>query len=285
MAYSQTSKGAHQLWADTVGDQSYTYDNLLQYYRKTMNFSPPNTQTRGANATAQYNPADTTTAGRLGVTFASYAQPWSTWVERGLSAIGIPQVQAFINGNLLGQSWQLNTISQSNGSRSDSETAYLRPFLSRSNLAVFNGTFAQRIMFNEGAVATGVQVTAAGTICSIAANKEVILSAGVIQSPQLLQVSGVGPKALLQKYNIKVVADRPGVGQDMNEHITFPISYRVNVPTQTALENAAYAAQAVNEWNTQSLGPLASAGGDYLGLEKIPPALRANFSAQTIKCK
>lgn len=283
MAYSQTSKGAHQRWADVVGDQSYTYDEMLQYYRKTMNFTPPNEKARGANATAQYNPADTVTGGRLGVTYASYAQPWSTWVAKGLTAIGIPKVNAFINGNLIGQSWQLNTITQSDGFRSDSETAYLRPFLSRPNLAIFNGTFAQRILFNRGAVATGVQVTAAGSTCSITANKEVIVSAGVFQSPQLLQVSGVGPAALLQKYNISVVANRPGVGQGMNDHITVPISYRVNVLTSSADENATYLAQAVNQFNTHATGPLASAGGDYLGMEKIPQALRANFSAETVE--
>ena len=268
-----------------VGDQSYTYDNMLQYYRKTMNFSPPNAQARGTNATPQYDSADTVTGGRLDVIYASYAQPWSTWVAKALTAIGIPQVNAFINGNLLGQSWQLNTITRSNGFRSDSETAYLRPFLNRPNLAVFNGTFAQKIVFDRNAVATGVQVIAVGSTCFIAAKKEVIISAGVFQSPQLLQVSGVGPAALLQKYNIKVVANRPGVGQNMNDHITVPISYRVNVPTSSALDNGAYLAQAINQFNTQAIGPLASAGGDYLGMEKIPQALRANFSAQTVKCR
>lgn len=284
MAYSQTSKGAHQLWADLVGDQSYTYDNMLQYYRKTMNFSHPNEKARGTNATAQYNAADTVTGGRLDVTYASYAQPWSTWVAKGLTAIGIPLVNAFINGNLMGQSWQLNTITQSNGFRSDSETAYLRPFLSRSNLAIFNGTFAQRILFGRGAAVTGVQVTAVGSTCSITANREVIISAGVFQSPQLLQVSGIGPAALLQKYNIRVMADRPGVGQGMNDHITVPISYRVNVLTSSALENGTYLAQSVNRFNIQATGPLASPGGDYFGMEKVPQPLRANFSPQTVKC-
>lgn len=285
MAYSQTSKGAHQHWANAVDDQSYTYDNMLQYYRKTMNFSPPNTKARGANATVQYNAADTVTGGRLDVTFASYAQAWSTWVAKGLTAIGIPQVNAFINGNLIGQSWGLNTITQSNGFRSDSETAYLRPFLSRPNLAIFNGTFAQRILFKDGAVASGVQIGAAGSTCSITANKEVIVSAGVFQSPQLLQVSGVGPAALLQKYKIKVVANRPGVGQGMNDHIATPISYRVNVLTSSALQDGAYLAQAINQFNAQATGPLASAGGDYLGMEKVPQSLRAKFSAEAVKCK
>ena len=69
-----------------------------------MNFTPPDKQSRGANATAQYNPADTTNTGRLDVTYASNAQAFSTWVAKGLTAIGFPKVDAFINGNLIGQS-------------------------------------------------------------------------------------------------------------------------------------------------------------------------------------
>lgn len=272
------------MWADSVGDQSYTYGNMLQYYHKTMNFSPPEPNARFANATPQYNAADTVTIGRLDVTYAAYAQPWSTWVAKGLAAVGIPPVNAFINGNLMGQSWQMNTITRSSGFRSDSETVYLRPFLHRPNLAIFNGTFAQRIVF-KGTAATGVQVTAAGSTCTITAKKEVVLAAGVFQSPQLLQVSGVGPAALLQKYNIKVIANRPGVGQGMSDHITVPISYRVNVPTETSLHDPAYLEQAIDQFNAHAMGPLSSAGGDYLGMEKIPQALRANFSAQTNNCK
>lgn len=286
MAYSQTSKGAHKKWADEVDDQSYTYENYLPYYKKTMNFSPPDGNARGANATPKYDPVDTVTGGRLDVSYASYAQAWSTWVAKGLSAIGIPQVNAFVDGNLLGQSWQMNTITQSDGSRSDSETAYLRPFLSRPNLVIFNGTFAQRILFSSDSVATGVQVTAAaGSTCIIAATKEVIVTAGVFQSPQLLLVSGVGPADLLKKYNIKVIANRPGVGQNLNDHITVPISYQVNVITSSALDDPPYLAQAINDFNAHAQGPLVSAGGDYLGMEKIPQSLSANFSPGTKKCK
>ena len=266
-----------------VGDNSYSYENMLKYYQKTMHFTPPDKQSRGANATVQYNPADTTTAGRIDVTYASYAQAFSTWVAKGLSAVGFPKVDAFINGNLMGQSWQLNTITQSNGHRSDSETAYLHPFLGRKNLKVFDKTFAQRIIFNKNQVATGVQVSGAGSTCTINAKKEVIISAGVFQSPQLLQVSGVGPKALLQKYNIPLIADRPGVGQNMNDHITVPLSYHVNVITSSERKKPAYEAAQVALWNTKGKGFLSSAGGDYLGLEKIPQALRTNFSAETNK--
>lgn len=149
MAYSHTSKGAHERWADQVGDESYTYSNMLKYYRRTINFSPPNAHERFANATPQYNVADTSTGGGLDVTYASYSQSWSTWVAKGLGAIRVPKTNQFINGNLLGQSWQMNTIKQSNGFRSSSQAAYLRPYLNRRNLTVFTNTLAERIVFNN----------------------------------------------------------------------------------------------------------------------------------------
>ncbi|RYP61970.1 hypothetical protein DL770_009671 [Monosporascus sp. CRB-9-2] len=283
MAYSHTSKGAHQMWADQVGDQSYTYSNMLKYYRRTMNFSPPNAGARFANATPQYDIADTATGGGLDVTYASYAQSWSTWVAKGLESIGIPRTEHFINGNLLGQSWQMNTIKRSNGFRSSSQAAYLRPYLNRRNLAIFTNTLVERIVFNSLKEATGVQATTAGTACFVNAKKEVILSAGVFQSPQLLQVSGVGPAALLQKFNIKVIADRPGVGQNMMDHITVPISYRVNVITASAFGDPNYTAWAVDEFNNRATGPLASPGGDYMAMEKVPRTLRAGFSQETVR--
>lgn len=281
MAYGHTSKGAHQLWADTLEDESFLYENMLPYYEKTMDFTPPNAETRFANSTPDFSTSNVVTTGQLGVTYASYSQPWSTWVARGFDALGIARISAYITGNLLGQTWQLTTITQSEGARSSSETAYLRPVLDRENLFVFNGTLAERVVF-DGTTATGVLVSGpANNTYTIAANREVILSGGVMQSPQLLQVSGVGPRALLEQFDIPVVADRPGVGRNMWDHITVPISYKVNVLTGSAMEDPVYRASAVEQWNQNRTGPLSSAGGDYHAMEKLPEELRAEWSQTT----
>ncbi|KAI2465130.1 GMC oxidoreductase [Annulohypoxylon bovei var. microspora] len=281
MAYGRTSKGTHQLWANLVDDQSYTYNSMVKYYKKNMNFSPPNSQTRLSNSTPTYNNADTATGGGIDVTFPSFAQSWSTWVAKGLAAIGLPQAKSFIDGNLLGHSWQMTGITQSNGIRSSSQAGYLRPVLNRRNLTIMNGTFAERIIFNKN-VASGVNVTSRGKTYTLTTKKELILSAGVFQSPQLLMVSGVGPKAQLQKFNIPIVKDLPGVGQGMIDHITVPLSYQVNVVTSSTL-NGSSLAQAIVDWNTHGIGPLSNNGGDYIGMEKAPAEFRANFSAETIK--
>jgi choline dehydrogenase len=280
MAYSHTCKGAHQIWADTVGDQSYTYENMLEFYHRTMNFTPPYNQDRFANATPEYNPADTVTGGAISVTFSNYAQSWSTWLSLGLEAIGIQKTNSYIDGNLLGQAYNIHTINRTFGSRSSSQTAYLRPVLSRPNLAVFNFTLVQRIIFNDRKEATGVLVNNS----IITASKEVILSAGFVQSPQLLMVSGVGPASLLKSLSIPVVADRPGVGQNMKEQFATFVTYQVNLLTGTELGiSSSYLDNAIIEWNTNGSGPLASPGGDLYSNELIPRYLRANWSAEVNK--
>ena len=288
MNYGQTCKGAHQKWADVVDDQSYTYDNMLQYYHKAMKYSPPKAGARSANATVSLTAADAAVNGTLPVTFGWYVQSWSTWVALGLEAIGIPQVSAFVDGSNLGWAWNLYTIESPEVTRATSETAYLQPVLGRPNLAVFDYTFAQRIIFDEQKTATGVEVTSTTTNCSytISADKEVILSAGVFQSPHLLQVSGVGPKAVLERYNISVVADRPGVGQNLQDQATTFVMYQVDLITNSQMsQDPEYAAAVEEEYKANRTGPLTAPGGDLFGLEKIPEEFRTGFSNDTKACE
>ena len=285
MAYSHSSKGAFDMWADMVGDDSYRYSSVAEYYRKSMNFTPPDMNTRLANSTPSYDPADTTIGGPLDVSYAAFAQSWSTWVAYAMEALGIDNTDAFINGNLLGSSWQMNTIDHSNGFRASAESAFLRPYLDRPNLVVFDYTLGERIIFDGNKTATGVMVTTANETYTIHAKREVIISGGTFQSPQLLQVSGVGPRSLLEQYQIPVVADRPGVGEGMNDHLFVGVSYRVDVETASSLAYGDSLQVAIEEFNTNATGPLTSVGGDYVGMEKTPQELRSNFSAASLQSK
>ena len=198
-----------------MDDQSYTFDNLLPYFEKSLNFTLPNNIKRGANATPEYDLKTLGQGGQpLSLTFSNYAQAFSTWAQKGLQQIGIQAIDGFTSGKLLGSSYVIGTLDPKTGARASSETAFLRPALVRSNLVVYHTTMAKRILF-QGNSAAGVQVETAGKVYQLSAKKEVIVSAGTFQSPQLLMVSGVGPATTLQKYNIPVIADRPGVGQNM----------------------------------------------------------------------
>lgn len=214
MAYQRGTVDSYQKWADQVGDQSYTFNNLLAFFEKSLNFTPPDNQKRGANATPSYDISNLGEGQPLSVTFSNYAQAFSTWASKGLEQLGIQPINGFTSGKLLGQSWVLNTIDHTTGARESSETAFLQPALSRNNLVVYVDTLAKKVLF-DGTTAVGVEVETEGYTYMLSADKEVIVSAGAFQSPQLLMVSGIGPAATLQQFNIPVIADRAGVGQNM----------------------------------------------------------------------
>lgn len=216
MAYQRGTVDSYRMWADQVGDQGYTWNNFLPYFEKSLNFTPPDTSKRAANATPDY---DITTLGQgngpLSVTFTNYAQAFSSWVQNGLKEIGVQPRKGLTSGQLLGSAYSVVTVEPTLQTRESSETAFLQPALTNPNLIVYTQTLATKVIFDSNKVATGVQVDTAGKVYTLSASKEVIVSAGTFQSPQLLMVSGIGPQSTLSQYNIPIVADRPGVGQNM----------------------------------------------------------------------
>lgn len=116
------------------------------------------------------------------------------------------------------------------GLRLSTARAYLRPAMHRANLRVETGARATRILF-EGRRATGVEFSRDGVAATARAAAGVILAAGAINSPALLQVSGVGPGELLRRHGIPVVAAREGVGRNLQDHLCIDHLYRARVPT------------------------------------------------------
>ncbi|KAH8703285.1 glucose-methanol-choline oxidoreductase [Talaromyces proteolyticus] len=285
MAYQRPTTESMQVWADKVGDQSYTFENMLKWYKKSLNFQPPRRGQRFSNATPEYDQSTLNIGGPLNVSFPNYAQAFSTWIRNAFQELGIRPIKAFTSGNLIGSSWDVTTINSENGERASSEAAFLRPVLEsgRTNLVVYPETLAKKVLF-DGTKAIGVLVDTSGAEYVLSAKKEVIVSAGVFQSPQLLMVSGVGPAATLKQYDIPVVKDSPGVGQNMIDQLLFGPSYRVKVSTASSLApglSSYY--EAVDKFYSKHGGPLSSPGGDFLGFEKIPQSLRSSFSNNTLK--
>ena len=267
-----------------MDDQSYSFQSFLPYYEKSVTFTPPVSNLRAANATPEYD-LNTLSNGRgpLSVTFGHYAQAFSSWTQAAFKQLGIQPTQGFTSGKLLGSSYQLLTIDAQTGKRDSSETSFLRKIgLARPNLIVFQSTLAKRIVFDSSKTATGVEVdigNLGGITFILSARKEVIVSAGAFQSPQLLMVSGIGPAATLQKNNIPVVSDLSGVGQNMWDHVLGGPSYRVNVLTTSALANPAFSAQAAADFHASPPhGMLTNSGADILGFEKIPSGMRSQLT-------
>ena len=285
MIYQRPTIGSLQRWADAVDDQSWTFDNTLSYYQKSCKFTPPDLTKRATNASASYREdAFSATGGPLDVSYANYAQTFSSWMQESFNEIGIATTEDFNSGSLLGCQYCSSTITPANENRASSQTTFLDSVANYTNIKVYSATLAQKILFDSAKTANGVLVSTAGLPYTLTATKEVILSAGAFQSPQLLMASGIGPADQLQSLGIPVLADRPGVGQNMTDHIFFGPAYRVNIQTFTRLANdLPYTLdQFTTEYPLLHEGPLTNPVADFLGWEKVPSSLRSNFTPSTL---
>ena len=121
-------------------------------------------------------------------------------------------------------------ITTKNGWRASTARGYLRPALRCPNLHLETQAHATRVLF-EGRRAAGVAYQQRGKMRSAQAHREVILCGGAVNSPQLLQLSGIGPAALLREHAIEVLVDSPAVGQNLQDHIGTNYYYKTRVPT------------------------------------------------------
>jgi choline dehydrogenase len=149
---------------------------------------------------------------------------------------GIPKVRVFNNGDNFGCAYfQMN---QRRGRRWSATNAFLRPVLHRKNLTVVTGALVSRIRL-AGKQASGVEFTKDRDSFYAEARSETILAAGAIGSPQLLQLSGIGPGDLLQKLQIPVAHSLPGVGENLQDHLQIRMQYKVkNVQTLNGIANS-----------------------------------------------
>ncbi|KAI4159450.1 MAG: hypothetical protein L6R39_000352 [Caloplaca ligustica] len=272
MWYQRGSTGSYRMWADEVGDSSYTFSNLLPFFKKSVKFTGPDQRARAANALPKSDAnAFSASGGPLQVSYPNFASPAASLLSRGLTAIGLKELPGMSSGNLLGWTWITETINPATQVRSTSESAFLREALQlNGNLITYRNTLAKKILFDGDKRAVGVAVESGGlgsgsVAYTINATKEVIVSSGAFRSPQMLMASGIGPASTLKENGIDVLADRPGVGQNMWDHIFFGPSFEVNTLTHSSLGDPQFAAAAAQEYITTRTGMLTNVGGDLLG--------------------
>ena len=201
MAYVRGHALDFERWAGN-SLPSWSYAHILPYYKRMEAFSGGADDYRGGD-------------GPLNVTAPTTRGPlWEAFLEACEQA-GFP-LSEDTNGF---QQEGFGTMEQSvhQGRRWSSANAYLKPARARPNLEVRTRCFTTRILM-EGTRAIGVEVVNAGRVEKIVATREVILSGGAINSPQLLMLSGIGPADHLREQGIEVVVDLPGVGQNLQDH-------------------------------------------------------------------
>jgi choline dehydrogenase len=292
MVYHHGTTGSYQRWADEVGDPSYSFENLVPYFQRSVTLTQPNTAARAANASVVYNASFWAKSDQyhqpLNVGWGNWAPALGTWAQIGMKSLGIPDAGDVNSGTLHGYAWATDTIEPKSQRRESSQTSFLDwAIASTTGIQVYVQTMACRILFDGNGTATGVLVRAENQDFALSATKEVILSAGTFKSPQLLMLSGIGPANTLRKYKIPVLADRPGVGQNLwDQPYGFGPSYRVNFLTGSEFAlNPGYAAAAAASFVANGTGPLASPPS-FLAFERLvedAPSLLKNSTIQAIK--
>ncbi|ORY57010.1 putative GMC oxidoreductase [Pseudomassariella vexata] len=288
--YQRPTVQAMQKWADEVGDDSFTWDKMLPYFKKSINYTASVYGTYTNSSITQDPDAFEPGNGPLQVSFSNAVDPLGTWVQRAFIEAGMPQTAGFSSGQLLGSAYGPLTIDPTTGERSSSESAFLQHALKQGRAPVlYKNTLATRILFGTGnsttPQATGIQALTAGTFgtgsvnFTLSARKEVILSAGAFQSPQLLMVSGIGNCSELAAFNIACTRNLVGVGNNMWDHPIFGSAHRVQVNTASAsANNPVLAAELVKLYLETQSGPLSIFGPGYYGWEKLPEPYRSLLS-------
>ena len=182
LAFHRGSKGSYQQWADAVGDQSFTFENLLPFFKKSPHFTPPDLAKRGPGSEVEYDDAAfSEKGGPLQVSYNNFYQPFSRYVKQAFAKLGFAIIPGFNSGSLNGFSEFTFSIDPKAATRSSSETSFLQEALDRPNLLVYQRTLAKSLILNDTRVATGVVVDTFGKTYSLSAKKEVIVAAGVVR--------------------------------------------------------------------------------------------------------
>ncbi|KAJ7181580.1 hypothetical protein C8R43DRAFT_273227 [Mycena crocata] len=206
------------------GAEDWGWDTMQSAIKNAETFTPMSDE-NAATFSVMHDSNAHGTNGPIHASYSSYQfSHLSTWIPT-MVAMGLPHLTDPANGTNHGVSFVPSIINPANGSRSDSNFGYIIPY-KRSNLVVLTGYQVTKINWNSttsgSAVAGGVSfaASAAGTEYSVKAAKEVIISGGTIGSPQILQLSGVGPASLLKGFGIDTVVDLPGVGANVQDHLS-----------------------------------------------------------------
>ncbi|MEM5385929.1 choline dehydrogenase [Paraburkholderia phymatum] len=269
LIYVRGQKEDYDRWA-ALGNRGWSWEECLPYFRRLEHNELGEGPTRGVD----------------GPLWASTIRQRHELVDAFIAAsnrLGMRTVDDFNTGDQEGVAYYQLTTRR--GLRCSTAVAYLKPARQRANLHVETDAQASKILF-DGTRAMGIQYVQRGEAREVHADREVILAAGALQSPQLLQLSGVGPAALLQEHGIPVVAARAGVGENLQDHLQIRLIYEVTKPITTNDQLRSWTGRAKMglQWALFRGGPLAvgiNQGGMFcraLPDEAKTPDIQFHFS-------
>ncbi|KAF7376528.1 GMC oxidoreductase [Mycena sanguinolenta] len=270
MVYTRGSKEDYDRWANITGDDGWSWNQLIPYMRKNERFIPPSNET-----TEKFNPAVHGYDGINTVSLQGFPNIIDSRVIQTTTELAqFPFNLDMNSGYPLGIGWEQQTVK--NGSRSSSATSYLASqFISRPNLHVLLHARVTRVLqTNSNNTFRTVEFVQDldGEKLTLTAEKEVILSAGSIGTPNILLHSGIGNSSTLSSLGIDVVHDLPSVGQNLTDHALVSVAFLVNSSGtwEDAERNATLAAEQLAQWNTTRTGPLIDSPTPQIGWLRVP---------------
>ncbi|MDQ7978998.1 GMC family oxidoreductase N-terminal domain-containing protein [Paraburkholderia sp. SARCC-3016] len=211
MIYMRGQREDYDEWARVTNDSSWAWDAVLPVFKRSEDHHGGGNEWHGAGG--QWRVEKQRLKWRILETFAHAAHE-----------TGIPHTEDFNRGDNSGVGYF--EVNQKHGIRWNASKAFLRPALGRPNLTIITGAHTQRLVF-EGKRCVGVEYRGNDVDYVAKAKCEVILSAGAVNSPQLLELSGIGNGARLQNLGIDVVRDLRGVGENLQDHLQLRMAYKV----------------------------------------------------------
>ncbi len=207
MAFTRGDPGDYDRWA-LNGASGWAYKDVLGYFKRVESWEDGESERRGGD-------------GPIGVEWAKTKDPlFDAWIEAAISA-GYSQTQDYNSATHEG--FGRSQYSIRNGRRSSSANAYLRPAENRANLTVETNALALKVLIEKGR-ANAIEYAKGGTTISARAEREIILSGGTFNTPQLLMLSGIGPADHLIEFGIDPIVDLP-VGDNLQDHIAVQLTY------------------------------------------------------------
>ena len=211
--YVRGDPGEFDSWKD-MGLPGWGWAQMLPYFKRMERYKGGDPALRGRD-------------GPIGVTSLEHFDELADAYVDACKEAGFRYNDDYNDGHYEGAGYlQYSTW---RGFRSSSAVGYLRPTKHRANLDVMTDAVVTRVLITDK-VATGVEISREGQLSTISARKEVILSAGPVQSPKLLELSGIGRASLLKQYGIPVVQDLPGVGENLSDHPNTRLTFECSKP-------------------------------------------------------
>ena len=257
MIYIRGSKADYDGWA-AAGAAGWGWNEVLPYFKKAED------QQRGLDTFHAVG-------GPLTVSDLRSPNPLSDIFLEAAAELQLPKNADFNGAAQEGMGFY--QVTQRNGRRCSAAVAYLRPARARANLEVKPDSRCEKILF-EGRRAVGVRYRRGEASETVRARKEVIVSAGAFQSPQVLMLSGVGPAAHLRQHGLDVVADSPEVGRNLQDHLDYTVLRKTSSPDSIGVTPAfalAFPKAAFNFWR-QGRGVLTSNLAEAGGFLKTDPS-------------